>query len=120
MSAFIEEQLRQAINESAARRVDWCVTLEAKVDPEKWIQLTADQVNLHYPVSDAPADALIAIDWPADLMELVAWEADLYVTFTHRADASLPQVAEFVQRYVEKFFGETCQPDAWTVSGQEI
>ena len=117
---FIEDQLRRAIDETAASGLDWCVTLESKSAPENWVQLTWDHVNLHYPFADDPVVRLAGIGWPMDSLDLESWEANTFVTFSHAADDSLPDVAAFVRRYVETLLQQSTLIEDWAIDEHEI
>ena len=116
----IEDELHRAVEETASSGVDWCVTLESKRSPTKWIQLTWEQINLHYPLDDDPSTTLGQIGWPDPDLELASWQAGSFVTFLHKADESLPRVAEFVRRYMEVILDENCLAEAWKASEMAV
>lgn len=86
-------ELRPAIVEvleGARSGETWCATFTEAGDPERWIQLTADTVNLAYPHQDEPTARLAALS-PAASLQLDEWNAGRHATF--RFDAALTPLA---------------------------
>ena len=117
---FIENQLRRALDQKIETGVDWCVTLESIRNPEHWIQLTWEHVNMYYPYDTEPASALASIGWPNESLELESWESNTFVTFSHFADESIADAVAFVQRYIETILKGGCNVEDWRVSEEDI
>ncbi len=117
---FIQDELTHAIKEAESSGLDWCVTLDSKRDPSKWVQFTWNSVNLRYPMTEPPSKTLTIIGWPDGNLERVSWEPGLSLTLSYGADESIPQIAEMVRKYIEVILEEKCVPENWAMSEQAI
>ena len=117
--SFIETYLAKAINETVESGVDWCVTLESKRDGNKWIQLTAHYINLYYPFSESPDEALQSLPMPECEIELESFEPGTFITYEHGAD-KLQELANFVNVYARLFLNEEPAVENWDVTEQAL
>lgn len=116
---FIEEAIQLAIDKTVQTGDEWCVTLELKQDTDKWVQFTSEYVNMHYPLADEPERVIEPGRWKLAALELETWEPELFVTFSHRADETVPDVAEFVAYYIERILKTSTFSNDWRLR-QEI
>lgn len=78
---------------------DWCATFEVPGRETAWAQVTADCINLGYPLSEDPADALPVADLlPPFVTEILTWEANQFVTLQYER-AGARAIAGFLDRY---------------------
>jgi hypothetical protein len=98
---IIRDSLVEAIDAAVAGNHKFFITLEARQNPDLWVQLRWDYVNAAYPHATDPRDLLQSsgISLPPN-MTLEAWEPNRFVTFEHGADPVEP-VVEFVTAYFE-------------------
>lgn len=97
--------------ESVIRRVaevqndDWCITIELKTNPNRWVQFTRATVNLAYPFSEEPAVKLgqLGLHIPPAL-ELLDWKPQTYATFKN-LEEDAPELGRFVAGYLQRAFG---------------
>ena len=110
---IIADSFRRAIAAAENGDHDFFVTLEARRDPDKWIQITWSSINAAYPSSVDP-DKELRRRWfvyPANV-ELMSWEAGKFATFEHGAEP-LDGLVAFVERYVREILG--VEPDETTL-----
>lgn len=78
----------------------FCVTIEAKNDSSRWVQLKSFDLNFAYPFSEEPFESLISLglEVPPEI-ELREWKAHTFVTFQHLFD-DLVSTSSFVRQYM--------------------
>ena len=118
--SFFEDKLRHVIEENRTTGADWCVTLESTVNPDNWIQFTAQHVNMHYPLGDDPVTALANLAWPQDGFDLEDWHANLYITFKHAGTNSITSVSTFVTQYTESVLRHEPSDGNWSIDEFEL
>lgn len=98
----IELYLQQAIHAAEQGNRDFCITIQAKDDETRWVQLTWDCINAAYPFSDEPLGQLgkLGIMLSPEI-HLLDWKSGTYATFAHPAK-ELGQIAKFVLEYLQK------------------
>ena len=112
---IVAESLRRAVD-GGAREDDFTVTLESRQDPDLWIQLTRDMINMAYPLDTEPAAELArrGFTFPRQV-ELASWEAGKFATFHHAAEPAGDLVA-FVERYSREVLGVEPDEEAFAIS----
>ncbi|MHC5020456.1 MAG: hypothetical protein ACYTGX_10150 [Planctomycetota bacterium] len=96
----IEEVLEKG---ARTEESDWCATFEVPGRESAWAQVTADCINLSYPLTEDPADALPVADLlPPFISEILAWQAEQHVTLQFER-ATARAIAGFLDRYFRAF-----------------
>lgn len=109
---FLLEQLDRAVERSQATGDNWCITLEARSDPDRWVQFTAGQINLQYPSVEEPTTRLESLDWPESLV-INCWEPELYLTLDHGGPPFAPNLESFLERYAMEVLNTAASEDHW-------
>ena len=119
MAAWIAKHIERAVSQAADGYGDWCVNLQSSAGAHHWAQITWDNINLAYPLADAPATALASLpDVP--LLEVASWERNTFVTFSHGADGSMPALADFIAAYFVHVLRSTDVESDWDVSEEAL
>ncbi|MGF1578710.1 MAG: DUF2185 domain-containing protein [Gemmataceae bacterium] len=97
----IELYLQQATQAAAQGNRDFCITIQAKDDANRWIQLKWDCVNAAYPFSDEPLGQIgkLGVMLAPD-MGLLEWEPNKFATFEHSGQ-QIGSIAQFVLAYLQ-------------------
>jgi hypothetical protein len=101
----ISDGFRSAIAAAENGNADFFVTLEARGNADKWIQLTWSSINAAYPLRVDPDQELRrrGIAYPEGV-GLVSWEADKFATFEHGGEP-LAELVTFAERYAREILG---------------
>jgi hypothetical protein len=84
----------------------WCATFEVTGDPDRWIQVTATELNLAYPHDEAPSALLAARRVAgAEGLRLHEWEAGRFATFGFEAELDSRAVARLVDSLFQAVLG---------------
>jgi hypothetical protein len=113
---YAEKALAEAVNNENYK---YLCTMETSADPQKWIQLRYDTVNLYYPCGEEPVSALqkFNISLPAGVT-VTEWETNVYCTLEHDAN-QLVELTGFIELYVEKIM-ECAPDDTWTINEEMV
>jgi hypothetical protein len=116
----IEELLQKVIDQAAAGKTGYCITLESREEPKKWVQFTWDTINAAYPFVAEPSSMLRELKLPdSSHLELSGWEPNTFATFEHPAD-QLDRSAMFVAAYFDKVLGVSAKRSDLRVTEQEL
>ena len=98
---IVAESFRRAADEGE-HEDDFTVTLESRQDPDRWIQITPDMINMAYPLATEPTAELArrGFTLPREV-GLAAWEPRKFATFHHAAEP-LDELVAFVERYARE------------------
>lgn len=119
MTHWIAAQFRRAIDQTIAGNGDWCVTLQSKANPDHWVQLTWEAINLVYPSEDDPSELVASLP-EVPFLDITSWEPNQFLTLSHGADESLPAIADLVAEYIERLLGESTSETQWTVTEEAL
>jgi hypothetical protein len=98
----IQELLERAIKEAENGNPDFCILLESRSSPDRWVQLKWDAVNAAYPFAGDPLAKIRELKLPEfPYLEVEEWEPNRFAIFAHGADAQ-DQIATFVALYFER------------------
>jgi hypothetical protein len=113
---IVADSFRRAVAAAEEGERDFTVTLESRQDPNRWIQLTWDAINVAFPLATEPTAELArrGFTLPEDV-ELAAWEAGKFATFEHGAEPFAELVA-FVERYSREVLGVEPEESAYVIS----
>ena len=113
---IVAEWFARAVAAAEAGEGDFTVTLESREDPDKWIQLAWDTINVAFPLDTGPDEELArrGFTFPEDV-ELLAWEAGKFATFAQGAEP-LAELVALVERYARVVLGGEPTESAFTVS----
>ena len=97
--------------------MECCVTLESKADKNRYVQFTAEHVNLAYPRSENPKSTLEHLpSFPQ--CEIANWEAGSFLTLEHGVEQSIEPMGEFVAHYIQNVFNLPAVESDWTSTEQ--
>jgi len=97
-----------------------CVNIASEKDPEIWVQIAWDMVNVSYPFADDPTEHLKTLDLVVpENFELVEWEPELHATW--ECPASDPEAfAAFALAYLGAVYKSSGDPDNLVFERQEL
>ena len=97
-----------------------CVDIASEKDPEIWVQITSDMINVSYPFGEKPAELLERLDvaLPPDF-ELVEWEPELHATWEHNV-ADPDTIAAFALDYLAAVYGDSGIQDSLVFERNEM
>jgi hypothetical protein len=102
---IVEDGFRRAAAAGDQGEEDFTVTLESPQDPNKWVQLRFDMINISYPWKTEPIKELKRRGFPFPRsFDLCAWEAGTFATFAHGGEP-LAELVAFVERYAREVLG---------------
>ena len=112
---IVAESFRRAVD-GGAQEDDFTVTLESRRDPDRWIQITPEMINMAYPLATEPSEELTrrGFTFPRQV-ELASWEAGKFATFHHAAEPFDDLVA-FVERYAREILRAEPDEETFTTS----
>jgi hypothetical protein len=85
--------------EAAAGGEEWCAAFELSSDPERWVQVTSDTLNMAYPYEDQPVLLLQRTEvTKATDLALSVWEPYVYATFKYSRHLSTRDLAHLVDQ----------------------
>ncbi len=116
----IEQLLKEVIGQAAEGNEGFCVLLEARTAPDKWVQLTWEAINGAYPFSTEPlakVRELALPDYP--YLEVSDWKPGKFVTFAHGAERT-DQIATFVTAYFQNVLGVSAAEAHLRVERQQL
>ena len=114
--SYISSMVRRAIDQACEMgEIDFCITIEAKSDGMRWMQITGLKLNLAYPFRDEPLARLrgLSVSLPEQL-ELSEWEPGISVTFDHAAEAE--SLGVFAGLYMQKVLGVADSEELFTTT----
>jgi hypothetical protein len=113
---IVAECFQRAVAAAKEGNRDFTVTLESRQDPNRWIQLRWDAINVAFPLDTEPTGELArrGFTFPEGV-ELSAWEVGKFATFEHAAEPFAELVA-FVERYSREVLGVEANESAFTIS----
>ena len=119
-TSLVRKSLDEAIDHAVEGDRHHCVTLEARGDDSRWVQLTWDYVNVSYPSDEEPSVLLenMGIRLPKGIT-LERWERNKFATFEHPADP-VEEIVRFVELYFEKVLGIVPSPFTIKVTSQSL
>ena len=113
---IVAEWFQRAVAAAEAGDRDFTVTLESRQDPNRWIQLRGDAINVAFPLDTEPTAELARRGFTfSEYVELSAWEAGKFATFEHAAEPFAELVA-FVERYSREVLEVEPNESAFTIS----
>jgi len=95
-------ELRPPIVEILSAAEDWCVTFAVAGDVSRWVQVTRDSVNCHYPYSESPL-SLGHLPEAPDGLVVRDWAPQQYLTFEIQQRQSARALAQFVDLLFQNF-----------------
>ena len=96
--AAIHPEIREVF-EAAALGEEWCATFEISSDPDRWVQVTSDSLNMAYPHEEEPNLFLERVGVTESIsLALVDWKPQVYATFNYSRDLSTRQLARVVDQ----------------------
>lgn len=100
-----EPLLDKVIEERAASELDLCITVEVEGDPDAWIEVTWDLLNMSYPLAGPPAESLPAAGLAIpEYLEVAIWDEGVFVTFEHPGEP-VAGISSFLAAYFETILG---------------
>ena len=109
-TTIIDDAFAEVIGAAEAGDRKASVTLESRSDPNAWVQLRWDYVNVSYPTDTEPYEflATVGIAMPEG-MTLEEWEPEKFALFEHAAFPTEPLVM-FVTAYLRDVLGTSISP----------
>ena len=96
-----------------------CATFKVDRQPNVWVQVTFELVNVFYPVARKPTEELAMHKLiPANGVMLVAWEHNKYATFSH--SRNVDDIAAFIDAYLSRVCMKGCENYALNVTLQNL
>ena len=115
MASWIAKHIERAVSQTADGFGDWCINLQSTANADRWAQITWDNINLAYPLTDDPTSAIASLpDVP--LLDVASWEPNSFATFSHGADGSMPALADFIAAYFVKILKLSDAESDWNAS----
>ncbi len=118
------EQLLKLIHnvnkEAEAGNAYECVMIASAKDPEIWLQITWNMINLSYPFANEPESQLktLGLVLPQGT-QIVEWEPQESATWEF--DVSDPaKITEFALAYLAAVYGDSCAPEQLVIEQQEM
>jgi hypothetical protein len=82
----------------------WCATFAVVGDPARWVQVTADALNVAYPIASPPAHMVSGHERLARL-EVRDWKPNEYATFDVPGGASAMEIAHLTDALFQSLLG---------------
>ncbi len=97
-----------------------CVNIASEKDPEIWVQIAWDMVNVSYPFGDDPTEHLRSLNVvvPENFV-LVEWEPELHATW-ECPDPDPEAFAAFALAYLGAVYKAAGDPDNLVFERQEL
>jgi hypothetical protein len=84
----------------------WCATFEVSGDTSRWVQITADTLNLPYPLVEPPQQVLASLGLAdAARLELREWKAREFATFEVPEGATAAEMARIADGLLRGLLG---------------
>ena len=97
-----------------------CVNIASEKDPEIWVQIAWDLVNVSYPFADNPTEHLKTFDVVVpENFELVEWEPELHATW-ECAESDPETSAAFALAYLGAVYKVSGNPENLVFERQEL
>ena len=82
----------------------WCATFEIAGDPDRWVQVTSDALNVAYPIVAPPAH-LVSGHERLSKLEVRDWKRNEYATFELPEGASAVEIARLADALFRTILG---------------
>ncbi len=105
------EQIRDVIKEAGDGNTYECVNIASTEDPNIWVQITWNMLNVSYPTNEDPMEHVgsLGLTLPKDA-GLFEWEPDSHATWEH-GSTDPEGVAAFAFAYLEVVYGSSGSPE---------
>ena len=90
--------------ERSADGTDWCATFTIAGQPDRWIQVTSNSLNMAYLHQNAPTD-LVNAAVPVGGLRLQEWTAGTFATWRFDPGNSAKDVAQLVDQMFQMLLG---------------
>ena len=113
--SIVSRCVAQAIDAAVHGDADFRLSLEAKNDASRWLQISWDTINAAYPRSEEPVHVLneFAIAIPSHVA-VSEWVPKQYVTFEHGAEPQRVLVS-FIEAYCAHVLGHEATAEKFKV-----
>jgi hypothetical protein len=116
----IEQLLKMVIDQAAEGNTSFCVLLESKTSPQRWMQLSWDTINAAYPFAEEPLIKIRQLELPEfPNLEIAGWKPRKFATIEHGAD-KLDEISAFVIAYFKKVLGVSAAKKDLRVEEQQL
>ena len=117
---YIEQLLQRVIDQAAEGNTSFCVLLESKKSPNRWVQLSWDTINAAYPFAEDPTTKIRDLELPEfAYLEISGWEPSKFATFEHGA-VKLDEISAFVTSYFKNVLGVSAAKKDMRIEEQQL
>ncbi len=93
-------------------------TYELKSNPEIWLQLTPDCLNIYYPFVENPIEKLKELGLDYSCFEISCWEEKLFLTLDFKT-TNHNEISQFIVNYFLKVFNIKISHDTFSYTSYE-